>query len=295
PKIKVAIELAKHIACSECGEDTGRKAKSRDEAVGKSKSALCRECLRRPEPDQPASKPEPVQEASHRAELPPVTRQQPVSPPNAEVPERQRPRATYQVAPETPEQIKARSARGRDMHRGHIHLAMLNGSPGSNNHALTDAVRTMLEKLVDLSSCYTPEDAASQIPSPQLMYLCNDGLGEWLLEFSRECDKRRQVETPKLAPVSSHSTEYKKAEMDSMLGLKGLQPAQRRVLDWLASNGRSTVQDVMDGTGMGRHVENCIRALEKAGLLAKAGVSDNRIAYEVTGKARESLDGGGHA
>jgi hypothetical protein len=201
--IQEAIEHGKEIYCSECGEPTGKKARNLESARGLSKSTLCQECA--------TAEPEPAKVAATATAF---TSRKPVTPPppNAGSEETQeptppepKPRPSYMVVPETPEQAQARRDRGREIHKEVQHKAMLNGRPGSNNHLLTNELRKLSARLGDFADSYTARDAAFQIPDRQLQWFCDIDRAEWLLEFFRECDKRRRAEVPELEPRSPRS------------------------------------------------------------------------------------------
>jgi ParB-like chromosome segregation protein Spo0J len=166
--------------------------------------------------------------------------------------------------------------------------SMLNAPPAKLNLPLVrraEKVQELLTELIGLD----PAVAVTQLPPER----CRDFTpthAEWWAEFTALCEKRRQEETPQLAPrpyrppnatlnpVVVGTADLPKEE-------RHLQPNERAVLDWLrVQDEPATITQIAIGLRVRSKdaIQTRIRTLAASGLVEIAGKAGRETAYRAT-------------
>lgn len=166
--------------------------------------------------------------------------------------------------------------------------SMLNAPPAKLNLPLVRRAEKIQELLTELIGL-APAVAVTQLPAER----CRDftpAHAEWWAEFTALCEKRRQAETPQLAPrpyrppnamlnpVVLGTEDLPKEE-------RHLQPNERAVLDWLrAQDEPMTVTQIAVGLRVRSRdaIQTRIRTLSVSALVEVAGKAGRETAYRAT-------------
>lgn len=166
--------------------------------------------------------------------------------------------------------------------------SMLNAPPAKLNLPLVRRAEKIQELLTELIGL-DPAVAVTQLPAER----CRDFTpthAAWWAEFTALCEKRRQEETPLLAPrpyrppnaalnpVVVGTADLPKEE-------RHLQPNERAVLDWLrAQHEPATITQIAIGLRVRSKdaIQTRIRVLSASGLVEVAGKAGRETAYRAT-------------
>jgi hypothetical protein len=166
--------------------------------------------------------------------------------------------------------------------------SMLNAPPAKLNLPLVRRAEKIQELLTELIGL-DPAVAVTQLPPER----CRDFTpthAEWWAEFTALCEKRRQEETPQLAPrpyrppnatlnpVVVGTADLPKEE-------RHLQPNERAVLDWLRTQTEpATITQIAIGLRVRSKdaIQTRIRTLSVSGLVEVAGKAGRETAYRAT-------------